>query len=351
MMMKRLIYLWFLFITGSIFGQDPNFSQFYNNPIYYNPSMTAINNGTAIRLNGRSLWGPIPGRFNTYSFSIDAQTVYKMGIGVSAFSDVGGEAFLRTTGAYLNYSYRPIDTKNFILQAGVNAGYVMKNIDWSKLVFSDQNHETLGQINPSTFNRPSYDQVSYADFSAGLVARFNGSTRKQSGSFKRFNLTLGAAAHHLSQPNDALLATTGMKLPLKLVFHAQSNLLFNEFVFSPAVIFEMQNEFRTFTVGTNFVNHPIILGVWFRNRTAALQGKHFDSFIFLLGVNLPSKNDLMWRVSYNFDMTLSRLKTSSYGSHEISLLIEFPNQLLFSGKVKNKAKRRQYQCPKEFSGL
>lgn len=331
-------------------GQDANFSQFYNNPIYYNPSMTAINNGMSLRLNGRSLWGPIPGRFNTFSFSADAQTVYKMGVGISAFSDVGGEAFLRTSAAYLNYSYRPIDTKNFILQAGLSGGFVLKNIDWSRLTFSDQLDETLGNVNSTSFVRPSYNQISYADFSTGLVMRFNGNTRKQRGNFKRFNLTLGAAAHHLSQPDDALMATD-QKLPLKLVFHGQSNLLFNEFVLSPALIFEMQNEFKTFTVGTNFVNQPIIFGLWFRNRTAAFNAKQFDSFIFLLGINLPSKREMLWRVSYNFDMTISRLKTSSYGSHEISLLMEFPSKVFFSGRAKSKALKRRYQCPKEFSGL
>lgn len=350
--MKQFIPLLFFLVTVFISNaQDANFSQFYNNPIYYNPAMTAVNNGTSIRFNARSLWGPIPGRFNTFSFSADAQTVYKMGIGISAYSDVGGEAFLRTSGGYLNYSYRPVDTKNFILQAGLSGGFILKNIDWSRLTFSDQLDETLGNVNPSSFSRPGYNSISYADFSTGLIMRFNGNTRKQSGSFKRFNLTLGAGAHHLSQPNDALLATTGQKLPLKLVFHAQSNLLFNEFVFSPAIIFESQNEFRTFTAGVNFINQPIILGIWMRNRTVALNAKQYDSFIFLLGLNLPSKNDLFWRVSYSFDMTISRLKTSSYGSHEIALLFEFPNQVLFSGKARNKSIRRRYQCPKEFSGL
>ncbi|HRP52743.1 MAG TPA: PorP/SprF family type IX secretion system membrane protein [Fluviicola sp.] len=339
-----------LFCVIRIMAQDANFSQFYNNPTYYNPSMTAINNGIGLRLNARSLWGPIPGRFNTFSVAVDAQTVYKMGLGISAYSDVGGEALLRTAGGYLNYSYRPVDTKNFILQAGISAGYIFKNIDWSKLTFSDQYHETLGQIYQSAFNRPSFNSVNYADFGTGLVARFNGSTRRQQGSFKRFNMTLGAAAHHLSQPKDAFLGSSE-KLPIKMVFHAQANLLFNEFVFSPGAVFEMQNQFRTFTIGSNFVHQPIIFGVWFRNRTAAMNFKQYDSFIFCLGVNLPSKQDVLWRLTYNFDFTISRLKTSSYGSHELSMIFEFPTKALFSKNVRNKNVRRRYQCPKEFSGI
>ncbi|MNU71098.1 hypothetical protein D3C71_605220 [compost metagenome] len=345
---RLLIILLSLVRTG--FAQDLNFSQFYNNPVYYNPSMTAINNGIAIRLNARSLWGPIPGRFNTYSFSAEAQTMYKMGLGVMAYSDVGGEALLRTAGGYVNYSYRPVDTKNFILQAGVSGGFVTKNIDWSKLTFSDQLDETMGKYKESSFNRPSYNTVSYADFSAGLVMRFNGSSRKQRSSFKRFNATLGAGVHHLSQPKDAFLGDSE-KLPLKLVFHAQANLLFNEFIVSPGSVFEIQNAFRTFSIGSNFVSQPFIIGIWFRNRTAAMNFKQYDSFIFTLGLNMKSKYETTWRVTYNFDMTISRLKTSSYGSHELSLLFEIPNRVLFSKNVNSKNMRRRYQCPKELSGF
>lgn len=345
-----LLFILLIIAAENSNAQDPNFSQFYNNPVYYNPSMTAVNNGIAVRLNARSLWGPIPGRFNTFSFSAEAQTMYKMGLGIMAYSDVGGEALLRTAGGYVNYSYRPVDTKNFILQAGVSGGFVTKNIDWSKLTFSDQLDETMGKYKESNFNRPNYNSVSYADFSAGLVARFNGSTRKQRGSFKRFNATLGGAIHHLSQPKDAFLADSD-KLPFKLVFHASSNLLFNDFVVSPGAVFEMQNEFRTFSVGSNFISQPFIIGIWFRNRTAALNIKQYDSFIFTLGLNLRTKYETLWRVTYNFDMTISRLKTSSYGSHELSLLFEIPNKVLFSKNVNSKNMRRRYQCPKEFSGF
>ncbi|WP_343603991.1 PorP/SprF family type IX secretion system membrane protein [Fluviicola sp.] len=348
--MRTRLLITALLLAASGLAQDPNFSQFYNNPVYYNPSMTAINNGMAIRLNARSLWGPIPGRFNTFSFSAEAQTMYKMGLGIMAYSDVGGEALLRTAGGYVNYSYRPVDTKNFILQAGVSGGFVTKNIDWSKLTFSDQLDETMGKYKESSFVRPGYNSVSYADFSTGLVMRFNGTTRKQRGSFKRFNATLGAGIHHLSQPKDAFLGDRE-KLPLKLVFHTQANLLFNEFIVSPGAVFEMQNEFKTFSIGSNFVSQPFIIGIWFRNRTAAMSVKQYDSFIFTLGLNMRSKYETTWRVTYNFDMTISRLKTSSYGSHELSLLFEIPNRVLFSKNVNSKNMRRRYQCPKEFSGM
>lgn len=348
--MKKIFYIAFLFLLSETsFAQDPNFSQFYNNPVYYNSAMTGINNGMTFRVNARNLWGPIPGRFNTYSASLDAQTVYKMGLGINAYSDVAGEALLRTNAAYLSYSYRPIDTKNFILQAGVSAGFVSKSIDWSKLTFSDQLDETQGNVYQSAFNRPNFNSSNYADFGSGLVMRFNGKPRTQRSSFEQFTVTLGGSVHHLSRPKDAFL---GEKegLPMRFIGHLHSNLLFNNLILQPGVVFEQQNEFRTFSMGTNLVNRPFTFGIWVRNRTAKFSYKQFDSFIFTMGLNLPERPQMKWKVMYSFDVTISRLKTSSYGSHEVSLIFEFDDKVLFRGRMNSKNIRRRYQCPKDFSG-
>ncbi len=347
---KDLILVFGLIIGLNSFAQDPNYSQFYNNPIYYNPAMTAINNGMAFRMNARNLWGPIPGRFNTYSASLDAQSVYKMGLGAYAYSDVAGEGLLRTGAAYITYSYRAIDSKNFILQAGASGGFVNKSIDYSKLVFSDQLDETQGQVYNTNFINPNRSSVQYADFHTGIVARFNGANHKQSKVLKRFMVTTGAALHHLSQPNDGLLNGSSNNLPMRLLFHGNVNLLINEFVLAPGAIYEIQNQFKTFSVGVNFVNQPLTVGLWMRNRTGALDGKQYDSFIFTAGCRLPEGNNFTWRVMYNYDITISRLKTSSYGTHEVSLVMEFGKKVLFERYVKARSSKRTYQCPKDFSG-
>ena len=332
----------------SAMAQDSNSSQFFNNPIYYNPAMTAINNGVTVRSNARSLWGPIPGRFNTFGASIEAQTVFKMGLGGNVYTDVAGEALLRTTGGYFTYSYRPIDTKNLSIQAGLGGGFVSKSIDWTKLTFSDQLDETLGNVRPSKFSAPGYTRVSYADFNTGIVARFNGSRLRSGQTLKQWSATLGVAAHHLSEPKDGLLGEKGT-LPMRYVAHAYINLLINQVILSPGFVFEQQNQFQTTTIGFNTTNRPFTFGIWFRNRNAQLAYNRYDSFIFNFGFNLPSQK-LSARVMYGFDMTVSRLKTSSYGSHEISIVFDFDKKVLFKGSVSKKASNRTFQCPKDFKG-
>ena len=71
--------LLFLITSIEAFAQDPNFSMFYHNPTYYNPAMTAIGNGFTFRSNYRSLWTPIPSKFNTFSVAFEAEAVNKIG--------------------------------------------------------------------------------------------------------------------------------------------------------------------------------------------------------------------------------------------------------------------------------
>ena len=348
--MKAFFTITLIFLAKFTIAQDPNYSQFYNNPIYYNAAMTAINNGMSLKLNARNLWGPVPGRFNTFSASLDAQSVFKMGLGANVYSDVAGEGLLRTNAAYLTYSYRAVDSRNFVLQAGVGGGIVNKNIDYSKLMFSDQLDETMGAVNNTAFISPDRNNVSYADFNAGLVARFNGTNSRQGKTLKRFMVTLGGSLQHISQPKDALLGSENY-LPMRYIFHGNVHLLLNDFVLAPGVIYEMQNEFRTFSVGTNFVNQPFTFGLWLCNRTAALSGKQYDSFIFTIGMKLPSSHKIDWRVMYNYDITVSRLKTSSYGTHELSLIIDFNDKVLFERYVRGRNSRRTYKCPTDFMGF
>jgi type IX secretion system PorP/SprF family membrane protein len=347
--MKYILTYLVVFGALSVWGQDPNFSQFYNNPIYYNPAMTAINSGTCLRFNGRNQWGPVPGKFNTVSMSVDAQTAYKMGLGFYAFSNNEGGAALRTNAGYFTYSYRAVDAKNLIIQAGVSAGLVNKNIDFSKLVFSDQLDETQGSIYNTGFVAPNRNYVYYADVNAGLVVRFNGKRKRTGRPFKQFSGTVGSSVSHLSRPKDALL-TGEQFLPMKFIGHTHFGFMFNKVIFQPSAVYELQSNFQTFSLGMNFVHRPYSFGVWFRNQTYLLTGNNFDSFILSVGLNPKTgPNGVAWRLVYNYDVTISKLRSSSFGTHEISLAFDF-DHIMFAEKARRRDAMRLYQCPDGFSG-
>jgi type IX secretion system PorP/SprF family membrane protein len=348
---KFLIIIGFILLnTVTILSQDPNFSQFYNNPTYYNPAMNAIGNGFTFRSNSRLLWTPIPGSFNTYTLAFEAEVINKNSLGVLAISDVAGEAYLRTNGGYLLYTYRPFETRKQLLQFGISAGLINKNIDKSKFVFSDQLDEVYGKTKVSAYNIPN-NSTTYPDFSAGLVYRYSGSENKKR--IKHME-TFGLAFHHLTRPKDAFINDKGF-LPEKVVLHGNVQILTNHKVISPSFIIEKQGEilylfskkfgFQTFTLGAEIINTPLTFGVWYRNKSLITRLNQFDSFIISSGINLGKKNKTHFKINYSYDFTVSRLKTASYGSHEISMLIYFDDKVLFKAALKKRNKARVHQCP------
>lgn len=338
-----------LMVTLNGSAQDVNFSQFYNNGIYYNPAMTAIGNGYTYSLNIRNQWAPILGRFNTFLGAFEGKVIENMSIGFHAFSDVAGEGMLRTQAGYLSYSYRPVETKHFILQFGASGGIVNKNIDWSKLIFSDQLDEVMGNVNPTQFIAPNYRNTIYPDFNAGVAVRFNHRNRFNKG-FKKASHTSGLAVHHLNQPTDALLLDNN-HLPMKFVLHYNSNILIGNLIVSPGFVYELQNQFQTVTVGAYFAKKPVTLGFWFRNRSYNMSVKSYDSFIISAGVNLPFNNERYLRVTYSFDFSISRLRTSSFGSNELSLIYNLDNRYILKNLQEKQKKKAMYQCPDDFRGF
>lgn len=348
--MKQFAFIMGILISTVAWSQDPNFSQFYNNPVYYNPGMTAINNGFTLRINSRSLWTPIPGKFNTSSASFEAEAINKVSVGALAYTDVAGEGRLRTTGANLYYAYRLVENRNLVFQVGFSGGLVTKSVDWSRFTFSDNYDEVFGNVYTSAFIPPSFNTATFADFGSGFAVRFNKKRKKSSNAIRTYTITFGGAAHHLTQPKDALLGDS-YHLPIKFNLHASANLLIGDLIYTPAIIFERQNQFQTFTVGAYIVNKPFVAGFWLRNRTFLMTGNSYDSFIASLGMNVPLSKLNTMRVTYSFDLTLSRLRSASIGTHELSLIFDWDNQKLFKGIQNRKRNKRRYQCPSDFKGF
>ena len=94
-------------LIGDAVAQDPQFSQFYANPLYLNPAFAGTARCPRLAMNYRNQWPGIPGNFVTYSASYD-QHVDNMngGLGVLVMNDRAGAGALTTTGASGIYSYQ-----------------------------------------------------------------------------------------------------------------------------------------------------------------------------------------------------------------------------------------------------
>src|ERR1700734_1338439 len=106
---KRYIFLVSLIGSAIIsLAQDPTFSQFDPNQLYYNPAYAGYKKEGRIDLTYRNLWPNVPGKdfpgpLSTYSLTGDAyfnvQDKFIGGAGAFVMQDVEGQGFLTTTSA------------------------------------------------------------------------------------------------------------------------------------------------------------------------------------------------------------------------------------------------------------
>ncbi len=311
---KQLSIAAFMLLTINLFGQDPEFTQFYANPLYLNPAFAGSANCPRISLNYRNQWPGISGSFITSSASYD-QHIDNLsgGIGLIVLNDRAGEGTLNTTTVSGMYSYQLPVTRRFSIKAGLQATWAQKSVDWSKLTFGDMIDARRGFVyNTNEVKRDA--PASYVDFSAGILGY----------SDKYF---VGIAVHHLTEPNESVIKGES-PLPRKYTFHAGAVIPFegkgDVATISPNILVRIQQDFRQINFGMYYSKGPIIGGLWYRNS---------DAFITLIGIQAG-----ILKFGYSYDITISDLTNKTAGSHELSLGLQFDCK-------PKKRKFRTISCP------
>jgi type IX secretion system PorP/SprF family membrane protein len=338
---KAFILLGVLGITGHVKAQDPMFTQFYNNPLYYNPANVGLNPGMRMRFNFRDQWPNLPDDFKTYNFNMDVaerSIPGSGGFGLVILNDKAGTGKLQTSSVGLSTSARVPLQRNMIMQVGMSVSFVQKMINWNELVFTDQLNPRYGNIYQSSFQAPDKSKVTYPDFAVGGVYRFSESSASLAG----IQGTLGVAVHHVFRPNESLLGLSS-PLPRKLVVHGdlvldvdQSSGSFYKrsgnqkaFKFNPGFNYEKQGDFSTYSVGVNVMKSSIYSGIWFRNQTFDFVKS--NDLMLVLGLYLPFNKESRMKLMYSYDFILTELRPAAGSAHEITIAIEFDDFSLFGG--------------------
>jgi len=297
---RSLVIVLFAVLLGAsdLFGQDPQFTQFYANPVYLNPAFAGSARCPRAVLAYRNQWPSLPGSFVTYSASYDQHVdAVSGGIGFIAMRDEAGRGVLSTTSVSGIYSYqRPISRK-FSMKFGLQATYSQKSLDWSKLTFGDQIDARRGFIF-QTRETERGGSTGFFDASAGFLGFTD-------------TFYIGAAAHHINEPNESLILGVS-RLPVKLTGHLGAVLpidgkskALSETSISPNILYMRQGDFEQVNIGLYLNKGPLVVGTWYRFE---------DAFIALVGVN----TDVI-RIGYSYDLTTSQLTTETGGSHEVTL--------------------------------
>jgi len=316
----------FFALSQTAQAQDPSFTQFYGNPLYLNPAMAGSANCPRISMNHRNQWPSLKGAYVTNSISIDKNVeVLHGGVGLQILNDMQGEGALSNTQVNVMYSYQLQASKKLTILTGIQASYQQRALDKTKLFFGDQidpNYGFVFQTNEPLANFA--DNVSYADVSLGLMAFTS----------KYF---AGMAMHHITEPEDAFIATSN--LPRRLTVHAGANfpvgkaksmgLVMDGPFITPNILYMSQNGAQQLNMGLSLTNESLSGGLYLRNNFS-----NPDAILVVIGYEA---NGI--RMGYSYDYTISELMGASGGAHEVSLTIELACR-------EKRKKLKAIKCPK-----
>lgn len=331
--MKKFLLLILVALGGYAHGQDPQFSQYYQAPLYLNPGFAGITPQQRLVLNHRVQWPNLPQAFSTYAASYDIfVNELRSGFGFLFTTDKMGSAGWRTTTASLLYSYKVKLTEKIVFSPGLSFGYGTNGLDRSKLRLGDGLEYDGISLDPE-LNK--LGRQSYFDFGSGFLIYSK-------------SLWIGASFMHMNRPNLSVLNDVS-RLDMKTAIHGGVRLSLNNSLrnrakasyLTPSFIYRMQGKiFTQLDIGLNYHIDPISVGVWYRGKPfqkTVISSVAQDAFIVYLGLYLKNLT-----IGYSYDFTISELQTTSGGAHEISIVYEFNTR---STQKDSKRKYKLIPCP------
>jgi len=306
-------------------GQDPEFSQFFANPLHLNPALTGTSELPRFVLNYRNQWPQKGATYTTYSISYDQISKNQnTGFGFYISRDRELSNVLSSNSAAISYSYHIELSHSSFMTLGLQGGFALKQFDVSGLIFPSEINQLTGEITSSTPIYVSNDKKFYPDFAVGTVGQHN-------------DFFWGLSVHHLTKPNESIVKGDQKgKLPMKLTLHfgARSRklhhgLLSREYTISPNILYQHQGSFKQLNLGIYMIEKFFLFGGWYRNNIDIRP----DAIIILAGIAVER-----FQIGYSFDFTHSKLSIYTHGSHGVSLLIHV-------GSTRNKDLRNKLLLP------
>ena len=305
--MKKWTFI-LLFFGQALFAQDVHFSQWYNNPLFSNPSLTAAFDGDyRITANQREQWASVSVPFSTIAIGYD-MPLQNWGVGAQFLRDQSGSSRLSLTQFNLSVA-RSLEQ----WRLGVQLGLAQRSIDYSDLIFVDGGES----ISSETKN--------YTDLGMGINRVF---------SFISSELNMGYSVFHINNPNRSFISTED-KLAIRHQFSSKLDYDLNEqWQLSPSLHFTSQQNQRECMFGSQI---SFDISEYYYKSIQLEAGAYYrfgDSFSCLIGVQLEQSH-LVFTYDWN---TSDLVPASNYlGAWELSF------SHIISSKVLSKPKYKT--CP------
>jgi type IX secretion system PorP/SprF family membrane protein len=197
------------------------------------------------------------------------------------------------------------------LSFGLEAGWVQKSVDYSKLYFDSQWDDTGFDTGLPSGENNTKQSFGYPDASAGISYSYNGA--------KKFSGYAGFSMYHLLKPKDSFYDRDN-QLGLRPVFNAGLTYKLSDHLnIAPSIYYQEQKKAHEFLTGAmvryalSSSDDPYVTS----NLYIGMYGRFGDAFIPVIGYEITH-----WRVMLNYDVNTSDLKAASSGkgAFEVSLI-------------------------------
>lgn len=316
------------FLFTGVQGQDVHFTQFYTAPLTLNPSLTGDYKGDYRFANTfRSQWKKFDPGYVSNSLSFDRQFYLlneKTSGGLNVVYDKSGINAMQITKINLSFAWHKLVGKS-TFHTGIQAGYVLKSFDVSKLTFPDQFNQDNGYFDPmlATADGDLNDNASYLDINAGF-----GWNRK----FGKHTPKIGVAFFHINQPNETFFGndnTIRLRNVITLSDKWERN---DRLSISPMILYMEQVKANDFMAGVVFTRKSdarissINYGAFLRNS--------FNSRTDAIALTAGFRYDL-FDIGFSYDINISEAHTvTNYrGAFEISLIYTALNSRAVKVKI------------------
>lgn len=314
--MKKILIYFILICSYTISAQDFHISQYDVLTLYNNPGLTGVYHDEQkvdykFYLTHRSQWKSIGIKpFKTYSLAYDMK--YKrFGIGALLLNNRSGAGNFNTLNFLLSGSYFIIKDPEspHTINAGIQMGLINKSFDSQKYLYESQYNSSTGMLDENIASGEMYAKTSILKFDANLGIFYSYNDKE-----KKYHPFVGFSIYHLTKPNESFTSTQS-KMPMRFNFNAGCEFIVSEKVkLTPSILYMNQAKASEFNIGTKGTyrikeKNDVIYGLNYRWKDALIVHAGFR------------KDNLLFRMSYDINMSYLSTYTGYRGGFELSLVV------------------------------
>jgi len=293
-MRKYIIFFLVLFFGAALHGQQiPPLSQYMYNHYSINPAATGISSDLPLSFTYRKMWAGISGAPSIQYLSGHMNVAQAMGAGVNIFNYQAGP--LRKTGVELTYSYHLEINPELKLAFGLSGLLYQFHLKKSELIVEDPDDPIFTGEEKMIIPDASFGTYLYAEnYFVGLSVP------------QLFNRNIDLKSDNILQEKQ---------VRHYYLFGGYNFEINQDLVLKPSLLFKFI-EVGLFQVDVNTqvqYKDAFIFGLSYRSS---------DAVVFQVGFKYE---ELL--VGYSYDLSISGLNASTFGSHEIYVRYILPNFL------------------------